>query len=203
MSQLFASIFTLMAVSLNRFCAIVYPFKTHMTTTHAKRIILIIWALSFMFVIPYSLVLRLDEETMSCEEEWPGDLKYRKTYTMSLFLVQYVIPLNVMALAYLKIARGLQKCVRKRKTPAAAWHTALKLSQEREGKRVVRMLIVVTVLFATCILPNNVIWLWLDFGDREDYRYFWDMVAVSNLISLSFSQIAPQSLTRLLTQYAI
>lgn len=100
----------------------------------------------------------------------------------------YVIPLNVMALAYLKIARELQKCVRKRKTPTATWHTALKLSQEREGKRVVRMLIVVTVLFATRILPNNIIWLWLDFGDGEDYRYFWDMVAVSNLISLSFSQ---------------
>lgn len=65
------------------------------------------------------------------------------------------------------------------------------------------MLIVVTVLFAICLLPNNVIWLWLDFGDGEDYRYFWDMVAVSNLISLSFSQIEPQSLTRLLTQYAM
>lgn len=192
---IFASIFTLTAVSLNRFCAIVYPFKTHMTTTHAKRIILIIWALSSMFVIPYSLVLRLDEETMSCEEEWPGDLKYRKAYTMSLFLVQYVIPLSIMAMAYLKIARELQKCVRKRKTSAAAWHTALKLSQEREGKRVIRMLIVVTVLFAICVLPNNIMWLWLDFGDGGDYRYFWDMVAVSNLILFANSAANPIAYT--------
>lgn len=192
---MFASIFTLTAVSLNRFCAIVYPFKTHMTRTHAKGIVLIIWALSFMSVIPYSLVLRLDEQTMSCEEEWPGDPKYRKAYTMSLFLVQYMIPLSVMAMAYLKIARELQKCVRKRKTSAAAWHTALKLSQEREAKRVVRMLIVVTVLFAICVLPNNIMWLWLDFGDGEDYRYFWDMVAVSNLILFANSAANPIAYT--------
>ncbi|XP_068686106.1 orexin receptor type 2-like [Montipora capricornis] len=192
---MFASIFTLMAVSLNRFCAIVYPFKTHMTKRQAKKIILGIWALSSMLVIPYSFVLRLDEETMSCEEKWPDDVNYRKAYTLSLFLVQYVIPLSVIAIAYLRIAREMHKCVRQRKTSASGCHTALKRSQQMEGKRVVRMLVVVTVLFAVCVLPNNIMWLWLDFGDGKNYKYFWNMVAVSNIILFANSAANPIAYT--------
>ena len=190
----FASIFTLMAVSLNRFRAIVYPFKKQMTKKHAKGFIAGIWALSAILVFPYSLVLRLDEEVMSCEENWPGDDEYRKAYTLSLFLVQYVFPLTVITIAYSKIALEMRKCMHKRRS--GAWsNKALKSTRQLEGKRVIRMLVVVTVLFAICVLPNNIMWLWLDFGNGGDFEYFWHVVTFTNIILFANSAANPVAYT--------
>lgn len=191
---MFASIFTLMAVSLNRFCAIVYPLKNQMTKTHAKKIILGIWASSTILVLPYSWVLNLNGETMSCEESWPGDLSYRKAYTLTLFLGQYVFPLAVIAMAYLKIASEMRKYIQKRRS--GAWsNIALESTHQLEGKRVIRMLVVVTALFAICVLPNNIMWLWLDFGNGGDNKHFWDMVAVTNIILFANSAANPVAYT--------
>lgn len=192
---MFGSIFTLMAVSLNRFYAIVYPLKNQMTETHAKLIISGIWVLSAVLVFPYSLVLNLDVATMSCEENWPGDVNYRKAYTLSLFLVQYVFPLIVITIAYLKIALEMRKCIQKRRSGASWNNKALKCTHQQEGKRVVRMLVVVTVLFAICVLPNNIMWLWLDFGNGGHYQYFWEVVAVTNLILFANSAANPVAYT--------
>ena len=189
---MFASIFTLMAVSLNRFWAIVYPLQNQMTKRHAKGFISAIWLLSALVTLPYVLVLRLEKDTMSCEEHWPVDFNYRKAYTLSLFLVQYVIPLAVITAAYLKIAREMRKCLHKR---ASVVNTALTKSYQTEGNKVVRMLIVVTFLFAICVLPNNVMWLWLDFGNGAEYEHFWDLVAFTNIILFANSAANPVAYT--------
>lgn len=190
---MFASIFTLMAVSLNRYWAIVYPLQNQMSKRHAKGFISVIWLLSALVTLPYILVLRLDEETVSCEEHWPVNVNYRKAYTLSLFLVQYVVPLTVITLVYLKIAREMRKCIKKRKTSCI--NRDLSKSHQIERKRVVRMLIVVTALFAVCVLPNNIMWLWLDFGNGEEYEHFWDVVAVTNIILFANSAANPIAYT--------
>lgn len=190
---MFASIFTLMAVSLNRYWAIVYPLQNQMSKRHAKGFISVIWLLSALVTLPYILVLQLDEETVSCEEHWPVNVNYRKAYTLSLFLVQYVVPLTVITLVYLKIAREMRKCIKKRKTSCI--NRDLSKSHQIERKRVVRMLIVVTALFAVCVLPNNIMWLWLDFGNGEEYEHFWDVVAVTNIILFANSAANPIAYT--------
>ena len=190
---MFASIFTLMAVSLNRFWAIVHPLQTQMTKRHAKGFISAIWLLSALITLPYIIVLRLDEERMSCEEYWPVNVNYRKAYTLSLFLVEYVVPLTVITFVYLKIARAMRKCIKKRKTSCT--NQDLSKSHQLERKRVVRMLVVVTVLFAICVLPNNIMWLWLDFGNGEEYEHFWDVVAITNIILFANSAANPIAYT--------
>ena len=188
-----ASIFTLMAVSLNRYWAIVYPLQNQMTKSHAKGFIFVIWLLSALFTLPYILVLRLDEETVSCKEHWPVNPSYRKAYTLSLFLVEYLVPLTVISLVYLKIALEMRKCIKKRKTSCT--NRDLSKSHQMEKKRVVRMLVVVTALFAVCVLPNNIMWLWLDFGNGGEYRHFWDVVAVTNIILFANSAANPIAYT--------
>lgn len=192
---MFASIFTLMAVSLNRFWAIVYPLHTQMTKRHAKGFISAIWLLSALVTFPYMLVLRLNKDTMSCEEHWPANVNFRKAYTLFLFLAQYVIPLTVITAAYLKIALEMRKCIDKRTQKPSYNNTFLSKSHQTEGKRVVRMLVVVTALFAICVLPNNIMWLWLDFGNGEEYEHFWDVVAVTNIILFANSAANPIAYT--------
>lgn len=188
------SILTLVAVSLNRFWAIVYPLRSQLTKPRAKTIISAVWVLSTLITLPYILVLRLDENVMSCEEIWPKNLNYRRAYTLSLFLVQYVTPLMIIAFAYLKIAHEMRKCVQK--TNLINSDRGLVDSQrQKEARRVVRMLVVVTTLFAVCVLPNNLMWLWLDFGNGAEYEHFWDLVAVTNIILFANSAANPIAYT--------
>lgn len=62
-------------------------------------IILIIWIASISTVVPYMVFLKHttnSNSTPSCDEDWKH-VNHRKTYTVFLFLLQYLIPLLVMA----------------------------------------------------------------------------------------------------------
>ena len=55
-----------------------------------------------------------------------------------------------------------------------------------------RMLKIVTLLFAVCLLPNNVFWLWLDFGDAEEtYKGFGDLVVFGHFMAYANSAANP------------
>ena len=183
--SLFASIFTLTAVSLSRYWAINHPLRQQLTIKCAKRIILGIWIASLISVTPYISVLRKDSETAGkCEEHWPSKHS-RKTYTAWLFVFEYLLPLTIIAGAYISIGWELRK-------RAKNSNRYLQDLQAEETKKVVRMLKVVTLLFAVCVLPNNVMWLWLDFGKAEDeYSRFWDLVAFCNIITFANSAANP------------
>ena len=191
-AAMFASIFTLTAVSLNRFRAIVNPLSKQMRKIHAVVVIAIIWVICAMLTVPYVFVLNLDEASMNCGESWPG-VNYRKAYTASLFALQYVLPLTVIALAYLRIGYELRQCSSIKN--ALAVNAVLHQAHRNEARKVVRMLIVVTLLFAICVLPNNVMWLWLDFGNGADYPHFWDVVAFTNIILFANSAANPIAYT--------
>lgn len=191
-AAMFASIFTLTAVSLNRFWAIVYPLRKQMMKNHAVCVIVAIWVICVILTTPYVFVLRLDKTTMECGEHWPG-IKYRKVYTASLFVLQYLLPLTVITLAYLKIGLELKQCANVKN--ALSVNAVLHQAHRNEARKVVRMLVVVTLLFAICVLPNNVMWLWLDFGNGAEYAKFWDMVAFTNIVLFANSAANPIAYT--------
>ena len=183
--SLFASIFTLTAVSLTRYWAILHPLRRQLSTTKAKWLIAIIWLLAIVPVSPYISVLGIGETTGSCDENW-RDVHSRKIYTVFLFVAQYVVPLSIIAAAYVGIAKELGK---KKSTPENKY---LKNAQNEEAARVIRMLVAVTILFAVCVLPTNIMWLWLDFGNAEEqFPDFWEMVAFCNILTFANSAANP------------
>lgn len=192
-SALFASIYTLTAVSLSRYWAINRPLRQQLTIKNAKWIIFGIWIASLISVTPYMSVLKKDGETDMCEEEWSSK-SARKTYTASLFVFQYLLPLTVIAGAYVSIGWELA-----RRTKNGNGY--LQDLQANEEKKVVRMLKVVTLMFAVCVLPTNVMWLWLDFGNAAQYDKFWDLVAFSNIITFANSAANPICYTILNESY--
>lgn len=183
--SLFASVFTLTAVSLTRYWAILYPLRRQLSITNAKWLILIIWLLSIVPVSPYISVLSIGETTGSCDENWSDD-RSRKIYTVALFVAQYAVPLTVIGAAYISIGRELGK---KKSTPENRY---LQNAQSEEASKVIRMLIAVTILFAVCVLPTNIMWLWLDFGNaNEQFAYFWELIAFSNILTFANSAANP------------
>ena len=106
--SLFASIFTLTAVSLTRYWAILHPLRRQLSITNAKWVVAIIWLLSIVPVSPYISVLSVDEKTGWCDEHW-SNKHSRKIYTVALFVAQYAVPLSIIGAAYISIGRELGK----------------------------------------------------------------------------------------------
>ena len=182
--SLFASVFTLTAVSLTRYWAILHPLRRQLSITNAKWVIVIIWLLSIVPVSPYISVLSVDEETGWCDEHW-SSTHSRKIYTVALFVAEYAVPLSIIGAAYISIGRELGK------KKSAQENKFLQNAQNEEASKVIRMLVAVTILFAVCVLPTNVMWLWLDFGNAEQFTHFWELVAFCNILTFANSAANP------------
>lgn len=154
----FASVETLTAIACNRYMAISRPMRMQASRKRAKITIAVIWVISFIFVLPYITVLK--KRNSRCEESWSK--LYSRIYTVFIFMFQYAIPLSIISLAYIKIAQQLR---RNRKHLTAAHRV-----QDRDVAKVVKMMAIVVLIFAVCMLPNHIVWLLGDFTEDFDSR---------------------------------
>ena len=176
-----ASALTLAAISLDRYRNILHPFKSKLSMVQVKSIVTIVDFISAVFVLPYAVFLGLQNN--SCTEQWPEFL-YRQIYTVFLVSAQYALPLLFMITMYILASVKLfaaADSVRKitlpviengRKTYSAfKEHQTRKesfvISQEQNAK-VTKIFVIIVVAFALCTLPNQVLWLWIDFGKDGD-----------------------------------
>lgn len=111
--SVFVSAYTLLAISLDRYIAILYPLRPKMTRFHAKLIIVKVWAVSLITPSSTVFVSKLVQppiwvennitDRYICTEVWPNN-DYRDFYSFALMIFQYVLPLSVLIFTYIKIA---------------------------------------------------------------------------------------------------
>jgi uncharacterized membrane-anchored protein YitT (DUF2179 family) len=179
------SIFTLAAVSIVRHRAIIHPLKRQVTQSHARYILAGIWLSSAILMVPHSLTLKSDG--IQCNEQWP-DQTYRKVYTTSLSVLFYVIPLCIIMFAYVKIVKELMS----KRSCFNCENSALNEVWNKETTKVIRMFFKVTIVFAVCNLPSQIMWLWLDYGKADQtFKYFWDLLAAMNILIFANSAANP------------
>nr|CAD7585525.1 unnamed protein product [Timema genevievae] len=109
--SVFVSAYTLVAISVDRYMAIMWPLKPRMSKTQAKVVILIVWTIAVITALPIPLVSQLIQPTeffkicgrFICEERWE-DKSMRYLYSMTLMVLQYIVPLIVLVFTYVRIA---------------------------------------------------------------------------------------------------
>lgn len=147
------SVLTLIAVTGDRYLCVLSPLSRRPGIDQAKYIVLIIWVIALSVMAPLvsaQKVVNFDGND-ACIEEWsePFDKEAApKHFTVILFVVMYVIPLTGMAILYFLICRTLWK----RKAPGEQINQTEILIQ-KSRRRVVIMLVTVTIVFALCWLP--------------------------------------------------
>ncbi|NXT05919.1 NPFF2 protein, partial [Prunella fulvescens] len=166
-----ASVFTLVAIAVDRFRCIVHPFKQKLTVPAAVATIVAIWVLAVAIMCPSAVLLRVREERRFrvllgpanatrplfwCREEWP-EPAMRKIYTAVLFANIYVAPLSLIVLMYARIGASLSH------RPGAG-----RRGQEQRKRKAVRMLVLVTLLFALSWLPLWTLLLLSDYASLSD-----------------------------------
>ncbi|XP_029155607.1 cholecystokinin receptor-like isoform X1 [Nylanderia fulva] len=117
-------VWTLVAISLERYFAICRPLKSRrwQTQFHAYKMIAVVWTLSLTWNAPILIVSRLKDlrgGRRKCREEWPN-VGTERAYNLFLDGTLLLIPLLLMSLAYsliaIKLWRGLKLEIRQSST---------------------------------------------------------------------------------------
>lgn len=151
--SVYISAFTLMAIAIDRFFVIIYPFKARMPMETCLIIIIIIWVSACLLTLPYGYFVKIMsyEGVNFCDEEWPHETS-RKAFGLSTSVLQFVIPFIIISFCYIRVCSKLS--LRARSMPGAK--SARKEEQERERTRKTnRMLISMVVIFGISWLPLN------------------------------------------------
>ncbi|XP_033103126.1 tachykinin-like peptides receptor 99D [Anneissia japonica] len=161
-----ATVFSLVAITLDRYRAIVYPLKPRLSKLTTIAIVVIIWSLSAAFAYPalfYSTTLAavyaLDDTLIHrCYIDWPdGQQNYgfdNFIYHMCFTVFTYVLPLCIMTVCYSVIGVKLWGG----KMPGESVPNRPRPHLEAK-RRVVKMIVVVVTIFALCWLPVHVYFL--------------------------------------------
>ena len=85
---------------LYRYHAIIYPFHRQLNLPHAKVVLISIWIISMASIIPYAVATKYESKKHECMEDFESIGMSYEAYTITLFTMQYVLPMIIMTYAY-------------------------------------------------------------------------------------------------------
>ncbi|XP_034628352.1 neuromedin-K receptor [Trachemys scripta elegans] len=151
-TAVFASIYSMTAIAVDRYMAIIDPLKPRLSATVTKVVIGGIWILAFLLAFPqclYSITKVMPGRTL-CYVAWPGGPKQHFTYHVIVIVLVYCFPLLVMGITYTIVGITLWG-------GEIPGDTSDKYHEQLKAKRkVVKMMIVVVLTFAICWLPYHI-----------------------------------------------
>ena len=112
-----ATVITLMIITVDRYNAVIHPYKKYLTNKMLVIVIPGIWMASFLFASPITFVQKVvyvKGYGSVCTEEWPSPFSFTespKHYTVILFICLYAVPLMLMTIMYTVMAKRLARPV--------------------------------------------------------------------------------------------
>ncbi|MBN3273580.1 NMBR protein, partial [Polyodon spathula] len=190
------SVFTLTALSADRYKAIVNPMDIQKSSavlwTCLKAVT--IWIISILLAIPeaiFSQVVHINDNNISFTACVPYPLSeelHPKIHSIMIFMVYFIIPLTIISAYYYHIARTLIKSAhnmpgefsehtkRQQLTVNQVCYSILCRSWKwrlvlralyHQWKRLSKIVLVFVGLFALCWFPNHVLYMYRSFNYRE------------------------------------
>ncbi|XP_011691919.1 PREDICTED: neuropeptide FF receptor 2 [Wasmannia auropunctata] len=161
-----ASVYSLVAVSLDRFLAIWWPLKCQITKRRARMIIVVIWFIALTMTSPWLLFFDLvsiyddDPDLRFCLEKWPHPKDGSLFFLIGNLTLCYVLPMILISLCYILIWIKVWR----RHIPTDTKDAQMERIQQKSKVKVVKMLVVVVILFVLSWLPLYVIFAVVKLG---------------------------------------
>ncbi|KAG7214976.1 hypothetical protein INR49_019725 [Caranx melampygus] len=176
-AAIFASIYSMTAIALDRYMAIIYPLQQRLSSTETRVVI------SYY----YSATAVLPGRTV-CYIDWPEytTVDFKKIYYVCETLLIYFLPLCIMGWAYTTVGVTLW----------AARFLGTRLEHYKEQliakRKVVKMMIVVVCTFAVCWLPYHIYFLLHQFfPDLFEQRYIQQVYLAVMWLAMSSTMYNP------------
>jgi hypothetical protein len=101
--SVFICTFSLCAIAIDRYVLILHPHVKLMNKRGALGVTVILWALSIVITLPYTIFMDLNSHPglcgEFCTEQWPH-MHTRVAYTVFVMATQFIVPFAIMALCY-------------------------------------------------------------------------------------------------------
>ncbi|XP_075216071.1 tachykinin-like peptides receptor 99D isoform X2 [Lycorma delicatula] len=153
-----ASVFTLMAISIDRYMAIMHPLRPRMGRRTTLCIAAVIWVVGTVLSLPMLIFFTTivqefpnGDSRVICYSEWPDGAtneSYQEyLYNVFFMILTYFLPIGSMSFTYIRVgielwgSQSIGEC------------TQRQLENIKSKRRVVKMMIVVVSIFAVCWLP--------------------------------------------------
>ncbi|KAI7810881.1 neuropeptide Y receptor Y2, like [Triplophysa rosa] len=175
---------TLNVIALDRHRCIIYHLDTRMSKDTCFLVIAVTWVISAVLASPlaifreYGVVeLSPDESIEVCTEKWPGSSTDGTIYSISMLLLQYVLPLAVICFAYIRIWSKLRNHV----GPAG------RNDRHQHRRKTTKMLVMMVVVFAFSWLPFHAFQLATDIDINvlvmKDFRLLYTIFHIVAMCS--------------------
>lgn len=148
----FTSVFTLTAMSADRYLAVCHPVRSvyYRTTRIAFFVCLSIWSISFFVMLPiilYSTTISnrqyIDKDT--CTISWPENqpIPGDKAFTWYTFLLGFLIPVALISVFYISVVLRLKSVGPSKKSK----------ERKKSNRKVTRMVLAMISVYVICWLP--------------------------------------------------
>ncbi|XP_066574089.1 neuropeptide Y receptor type 2 [Amia ocellicauda] len=177
---------TLNVIALDRHRCIVYHLESKMSKEMSFVVIGITWMISALLASPLAIFreydtfqISADESIQACAEKWPGSKWDGAVYSVSMLLLQYVLPLSIISFAYIRIWSKLKNHV----SPGGAGSN----DRHHRRRKTTKMLVTVVVVFAVSWLPYHAFQLATDIDssvlNMNDYKLLYTLFHIIAMCS--------------------
>lgn len=189
----YASVYTLVLMSLDRYMAVVHPISsmTVRNQTNTVRILIVMWAVILVSHTPLLLDYDVlyydyyDEYRSACVSKYSaeGNTIMLQVFFGTFFFFGYLLPLSLNCILYGFMLKRLLYGV----VPGSSQRA----ESIRSKKRVTKMVVIVVVIFALCWLPIQVVFMIHNFGDFPHQSEYLMVQMVANCLAYMNSCVNP------------
>ena len=176
------SAFSLVVIAAERYWAVVRPLdgRSRLTTRRLIAVVTAGWIFALLYNLPLFFVVRHNTDggsnDQSCTEKWPKT-NLAKAFTVACFCVYGAIPISTMVCLYSRVLYKLWK----------GGIRATQLSEQariRARLKVTKMVVVVSIMYAVCWLPNLVTYMLSKFKPKllGNGSYFYSVPFVISVV---------------------
>ena len=195
-TSLTVSAFSLVTISIDRFMIVIWPYREQPKTWKVVLTTFLVWmAASFLGLI-YFFRVRYSSESNMCRVIYKDNME-DTIHTLSMFIIQVVLPIIIMSVMYGIMLRRLWS-QRIRKLSADRTFLAIR---EKRNKKSTKLLLTVVIVFFVLTLPFHIFYMWYTFYYQtirpENENAIKNIYHILVLILLSNSCVNPLIYARL------
>ena len=185
-TSVYASTFTLTVIALDRQRVLLYPLRPRILKSGGLFVIAVIWIVAIVMSLPFGIYSRKEtvhfvvETAIRCRSNYPSQL-FEQYLTVVTIVLQYVLPLAIIAVTYGRIVRRIWERV-----DLGAVTANQHACRSKHKKKSIKMLMIVVIVFALCWMPLNLYHLLTDLHpDSETFHYNSTAFFICHWIAIS------------------